>query len=468
MDESFSAIAAIKTAEHGLPLLDSGVIYGRAFTHTYLLASLIKLFGVSEFILRLPSAIFSILSIALVYLFAIRIFKSRIIGLISAAFMAFGYFDIAWARQIRMYSELQFFYLFSLYFFYQYLASKKSSWALLAGSVLSGLLAVATHNLGLFVIPSFLILWAFFKGNRKKNKVILIAGLAFLILSFFALKGWHLFDSFIRNFEHVRFYFLDYLVFLGFSHFFVLALAIAGFVFAFEKRNKPILAFNVIFAASILLISINHKVGMRYLFIVIPILYMLAGYGASQLWKYRCPIIKVAIGILLALAVLRMNFILLPQANYFLEFDPFSKNPKLDYTPQPDLKRAYAFLEEQKKEDDLFIVAHTAIHQWYMPDKQFYWLGFNFRNDQRLPNHAIVEHEGYFVDYYTGVGIVDDLEILEDLMAKKHGYIIWDFFAVDDRINQNSKQFVEKKAELIYHHQANKNLPWTQVWIYKF
>ena len=263
--------------------------------------------------------------------------------------------------------------------------------------------------------------------------------------------------------------FLDYLAFLGFNHFFILALAIAGFVFAFKKRYKPILSFGVIFAVSVLLISISHMVGMRYLFMFMPILYMLAGYGATQLWQYRCPVIKAAIGILLILAVWGMNFILLPQANYFLEYDPIKKvETVIDYTPQPNFKAAYNELRGGVEPDDIFIVAHTAIHQWYMPDSQFYWLSFYFGNDQTLPNHAIVEHEGYFVDYYTGVGIVDDLEILQDLMAKKHGYIIWDLFAVDDRINWNSKQWVEKNAELVYHHQASKNLPWTQIWIYKF
>ncbi len=56
-DEDIMGLAARAVVEQGAPILPSGMYYGRALAHTYLLAGSTVLFGDTEWALRLPSAI---------------------------------------------------------------------------------------------------------------------------------------------------------------------------------------------------------------------------------------------------------------------------------------------------------------------------------------------------------------------------------------------------------------------------
>lgn len=63
----------------------------------------IKVFGASEFSLRFPSLLFSLISVFLVYLLGKRLFSPRV-GIYAAVFMAFSPFHIQYAQEARPYS----------------------------------------------------------------------------------------------------------------------------------------------------------------------------------------------------------------------------------------------------------------------------------------------------------------------------------------------------------------------------
>jgi predicted membrane-bound mannosyltransferase len=73
VDESISAVASLNILEKGVPVLDSGLLYGRAYVFHYLQAFFL-LFGQSDFLVRFISVIFGLLTVILGYFFRKRVF----------------------------------------------------------------------------------------------------------------------------------------------------------------------------------------------------------------------------------------------------------------------------------------------------------------------------------------------------------------------------------------------------------
>ena len=96
-DEDLSGLTVQAILEHGIPQLPSGLIYLRGLGSSYLMALSAQWLGFSEYALRLPSALFSILTIALCFLFARRLFGDMV-GLLTAAIFALSMWDIEMGR----------------------------------------------------------------------------------------------------------------------------------------------------------------------------------------------------------------------------------------------------------------------------------------------------------------------------------------------------------------------------------
>lgn len=80
---------------------------------TWCMALLFKLFGTSEFTVRLPSVVFGTLTIPLVYLLARNMFN-RGVGLIGAFLFAFSLFVVNWSRIGRNYASFEFAFMLLL------------------------------------------------------------------------------------------------------------------------------------------------------------------------------------------------------------------------------------------------------------------------------------------------------------------------------------------------------------------
>ncbi len=100
--------------------------------------------GSDEVTVRLPSSIFSIATIPLLYIFARDLFGIRAAGL-SALGIAVSPFHVLFAQEARMYALLGFLTLTATLFFYRaWLGAGFWNWALF---VLSAILALYTHSL---------------------------------------------------------------------------------------------------------------------------------------------------------------------------------------------------------------------------------------------------------------------------------------------------------------------------------
>src|SRR3989344_6504405 len=173
MDESFSINAALAILKHGYPLLDSGIIYGTGYLpHLYLTSFFIS-FLPDIFGARLVSVLFGTLTLILSFYLGKEYFDKKT-ALIFTFLMTFSVWEIAWSRQARMYMQLQFFYLLSLFFLSRFLDNKTSKNIFFL--LLSTLFALLTHPFGFSL---FLIYFISFIFNFKKFNLRSAFGEAF-------------------------------------------------------------------------------------------------------------------------------------------------------------------------------------------------------------------------------------------------------------------------------------------------
>ncbi len=172
--------------------------------HQILYFFVIKFLGDNEFALRLPSAIFGILSILLIYLLALKLFSFKE-AILSSAFMTFFWAPIYYSQEARDYSLLIMLTIAAVYLWVEihdrdHLSEKIKLLNLFVFALLLALLAY-THYFGLFFdgllfFGTILLFWK----NRKVNYKVLLSYLIAVILYIPWLKGLIFQASKLQNF----------------------------------------------------------------------------------------------------------------------------------------------------------------------------------------------------------------------------------------------------------------------------
>jgi len=178
LDEAFSAIIAQRswgqiiadTAQDTMPPL-----------YYFVLHAFMAL-GDSEIVVRLPSVLWGVLTIPLLYALGRRLFDEKV-GLASASLLAVNPFHIFYSQEARMYSQLGFFTLLSAFYFLRaWQDGKTRDWL---GFVLSTAAALYTHNMA-FLHLAALSTFAFLHWQEMKQKwqalTIALGGVTLLFL----------------------------------------------------------------------------------------------------------------------------------------------------------------------------------------------------------------------------------------------------------------------------------------------
>jgi len=470
IDESFSAAALPGVVKNGVPGFVSGALYNRADLYHYPAGWLYAVFGRNAAILRSLSTLFGMVSIYITYYLGSKVFRNPVYGLIGASFVAFGTFDIAWSRQIRMYSELQMFFLSAVTFFYLFLQEKeiKRAWKKLALSAVFALAAIKTHTIAIVILPAYFAMALFYWRNYLKNFKVIIAGVLLALVVLYLSGGLRWFHLLEQIYLNPQFYFDDYFAFIFKNHLFELLMFVVAVVFACFKKQKDVLMFILAFALIYCAFGINRGMGMRYIYMVMPIFYLIASYGVVELWKLKNVLGKVAVvGAFTAVMLWQPSLVIWPQETYFLEYRPMMENGIVpEYTPQPNFKKTYDYLKSVAKPDDIFIVAHSAIQDWYMPDSKAYRIYFTFKGRKETA-HALPQPDGSMIDEYTGIPVLKTPQELADLIKTHHGYVIWDYFSAS-HINPGFQAVVAQSAAPIIKDRFKQGYPWTIHYVYKF
>ena len=132
--------------------------------------------GDSEFMLRLPSMIFGVLTVVGVYALAARLF-GRLTGLIAAALLSVHGFHIAFSQMARSYSLLLFLLVLTMYLLVSAMESQSTrDWTLFA---VAAALCVYAHIFSVLVLSAFAVAMIFPKPYKVEGRTILLVAILF-------------------------------------------------------------------------------------------------------------------------------------------------------------------------------------------------------------------------------------------------------------------------------------------------
>ncbi|VVB75091.1 Uncharacterised protein [uncultured archaeon] len=297
------------------------------------LKGIIFVLGTSEWAFRILSAICIILSVALVYLLALKISKKWFSGgdkkfaLISAAFFAFNPLTQRYAQELKQYAGdmLSFLLLLNLAEWYFESRSKKSFWALVLACIILPWFSQASIFLVAVICTRFVyeFLWKekglariisrrLTKENLREIKntiiIILTAGVSFaaeyyLILAkvtgnSILLNYWETMHTQLFPLWKVNLFSLS-----GFSDFINFVVSHTYSIFSFLFRNFYRLDLMIILILFLCFIFIAFNKNRAFLFTVLGIfafnlLAALAGkfpYGGTRVVLFFLPILSIAV-----------------------------------------------------------------------------------------------------------------------------------------------------------------------------
>jgi 4-amino-4-deoxy-L-arabinose transferase-like glycosyltransferase len=114
-DEYITMLAVDSTVQRGYPRLPSGLYYDHGLLFSYIDSFLAWLFGLDQFVARLPSLMVGMLTIATIYKMGSRWFSRRA-GAIAASVIALSPQAITWGARARMYGLWSWLFLLATFY----------------------------------------------------------------------------------------------------------------------------------------------------------------------------------------------------------------------------------------------------------------------------------------------------------------------------------------------------------------
>ena len=416
VDEATSAIASMNILAKGLPIFDSGLLYGRAYLFHYLQALFLS-FGQTEFLARFVSVIFGLLTIFLAYKIGKEYSKSG--GLISALFMAVFYLEVFYSRQARFYQLFQLAFFASLYFLYK---SKDNDWYLYA-SLIAFFIVINTQIAGLVLAP-FFIIHIIVYSKKWRRYLAILPGIS-VIQKFLPVKGLSA-DSASSAINYASRYanYTNNLLYM-------VILFIPGVIWGFFKKKR--LTILMILPSIILLVGIFslQTFALRYAYFAVFPLILYFSLLISFLYEKYGKIMLIAI----------IALLIIP-SNLFFPYTSVNILKPIDYglydasAPTADYKNIpLEVLNELKSPENVLISYFSSDVEWHIR-KPDYVLPFSMdgRGEDQISKEL---EDGSIVDVYSGAPMLKP----EDLLERPY-YITADSFSVSklkpsqrDRLN---------------------------------
>ena len=284
IDECISTLASLSILENGLPILDSGLLYGRAYLFHYFQAFFL-LFGQTDFLARFASVVFGLLTIFLAYKIGKEYFSSG--GIICALFMSVFYLEVFFSRQARFYQLFQLAFFLSLYLLYK----SKDNPRYLYLALISFFITVNTQIAGLVLAPFFVVHILYY--SKKWEKCFSVLPGIYLLREFLS-KPNYTGDSSVSAIS----YFSKYAEHTS-NMIYVLVLFISGVVLGFVKKKR--LTFLLVAPSVVLLIGVFtlKTFALRYAYFFIFPLVLYSSLLVAFLYEKYGKVMLIAIFMLL-------------------------------------------------------------------------------------------------------------------------------------------------------------------------
>ena len=168
-----------------LPLVFTSFRDDKHPVHIYLTASFIKLFGLSDFTVRLSGVMIGVLSVAVIFFLARILFTSVLVGLLSALFLAVSPYHLHFSRGLWEVNFALFFFMLGLLLFY--LALQKKGWLISLSFLSFGISIFSYHSSKIIVPPILLLLIILYIKDLKRLSINFYLGIIILIATIIIL-----------------------------------------------------------------------------------------------------------------------------------------------------------------------------------------------------------------------------------------------------------------------------------------
>lgn len=319
------------------------------FSATYLLTSLFfKWFGTSEFVTRLPSVLFGIISFPALYLATKKIFGKTTAN-ISILFLLFSYYHLDQSQYARPYSATFFWGTLSYFYFFRYFQTNDKK--ILVYALLTSACGVMFNPPFLLVILTNAVfaLWVIFlkplqvsqKTVDASKRLVLIIGIGGIFLLPFAIKTLLLTESYqaglLSKYGYSSFKFV--LQMIKYFSIPICIMTLFGLLYIIRENIFQGIYFAIAILIPLIIISFTSlafDVGPSYLMYTYPLFFMLSASFISQIKKNE--IKNSSFSILLTMAVV---VCLLPEfVSHYTEKKSFK------------IHEAIEFIEKSYNQDD--------------------------------------------------------------------------------------------------------------------
>lgn len=164
-DEPFSVYHSQQSMDHLMGIFQTE---NNPPLHFMLLHYWIRFFGISELAVRMPSLIFSALTVLFIYRIGLRFFNLRV-AVFGSLLFTFSNYQVLYAHEARAYAMMGFFTAVSMFYYLEIIHAKtKNNWKLV-WFFLANILLIYTHFFGFFVLFIQFLFIVFQKDLRKKH-----------------------------------------------------------------------------------------------------------------------------------------------------------------------------------------------------------------------------------------------------------------------------------------------------------
>ena len=470
------------------PRFPSGNLNKRALLYSWTVSLSFKLFGVNEFAARLPSVVFGLLAIVVVFYFARSLFNTRI-ALLSAFLLAFSHNAIGWSRTSRMYTLFQLLFLLAVWLFWRgferrdrgsdsrarfHLLDVDLRW--IAASLAVFAVSFHVHQLTALFAPS---LWVYSAvlfvivgvqsgwGGAVRSRYGLVSlGAVLLGLLALTVLGLKDFLEYAIHFRpawarynlvtdtHYYFWFLA-----KSSNFPIAALFLIGALQTVTRLDKRAFFALCNFAVPAFMLSFVFSYRVHnYIFHVYPFYVMLAAYALDNLFKAEYAVLREKLGAVrfriseralrwLTYAIIVGWLPLTVWFRYALKLPyivPTGMNGAVDHL---NWRAAVDWLRKNDAADAVIVSTLPLTIHYYLGHVEY---NLNMANLDETLDWRNGEAR---VDYYSGVPAITSVKELEAVMRKHPvGYIVVDVyrFERDRYVPQDIARYIEANLERVW------------------
>jgi hypothetical protein len=188
-DEAAAGYNAYTIANYGAdewgqkyPLVFTSFLDDKHPVWIYFTALTEKLLGLSEFSTRLPAALFGVFNVLLVFLVAKVLFKSDLVGLSAALFLAISPFNLQFSRGEWEANFALFFFMLGLWAFLKAVDNPKKGWLIIVSLVSFGVDLFAYHSAKVVVPPILTLLFILYFKKLLSLKGHFYIGISLFVL----------------------------------------------------------------------------------------------------------------------------------------------------------------------------------------------------------------------------------------------------------------------------------------------